>query len=106
MQQQNNPVHVEVAGDDHDVLLLQLPSMDEETSNDLIQKLRGGDANFWNGMRLMNYRQLVFSGNNYKKIVEREEIVRYSKDYDRYLADFQKTLKGIQAGAQGETTKP
>jgi hypothetical protein len=106
MQKQNNPLHVEVIGDDHDILSLQLPSMNEEASNDLIQRVGEGDANFWNGLRLMNFSELVFSGDDYKKIVAREEIVRYSKNYDEYKAAFLKSLKGIQTGAQGEVKKP
>ncbi len=106
LQQQNNPIHVEVTGDSHDVLLFQLPSMSDAVSNELIQRFRGGDANFWNAMRLMNYRQVVFSGESYKKIVTREEFLRYGKDYEKYKAAFLIVTKGLQSGAQGELTKP
>ncbi len=106
MQKQNNPVHVEVIGDDHDVLSLQLPAMNEEVSNDLIQGFGEGDANFWNGLRLMNFNELVLSGEDYKKNVTKQEIIRRSKNYNEYKAAFLKTLNGIQAGAQGEVAKP
>jgi hypothetical protein len=106
MQEQNSPVHFEVTGDNHDILLLQLPSMNEEMSNALIEQFSEGDANFWNSLRLINYSQLVFSGDNYRKVVTRDEIVRYSKGYDKYKTEFLKGLKGIQADAQREVTKP
>jgi hypothetical protein len=106
MQKQNNPIYVEVKGDNHDVLSLELPSMNDEISNDLIKMLREGDANFWNGIRLMNYNQVVFSGDSYKRIVTRGEYLGYCKDYEKYKAAFLKTMKGLQAGAQGELKKP
>jgi len=106
MQQQHNPTHIEVTGDNHDVLLFQLSSMNDAMSNYMIQTWREGDANFWNGMRLMNYNQVIFSGDGYKKIVTREEFLSYGKDYEKYKAAFLKATKGIQAGAQGELTKP
>lgn len=106
MQQQNNPIHIEVTDDNHDVLLFQLPSMNDAMANELIQTWREGDANFWNGMRLMNYNQVIFSGDSYKKIVTREEFLSYGKDYEKYKADFLKATEGIQAGAQGELEKP
>jgi hypothetical protein len=106
MQKQNNPLHVEVIGDKHEVLSLELPSMNSEISNNLINKLREGDANFWNGIRLMNYSQVVFSGDKYKRIVARGEYLGYCKDYEKYKAAFLKTTNGLQAGAQGELKKP
>lgn len=104
-QKQNNPIHVDIAGDNHDVLLFQLPSMNDETANELIQEFAQGDGNFWNGVRLMNYSQIVFSGGGFKKIVTRQEFIGYGKDYDKYIAAFLKATKGIQAGAEGELTK-
>jgi len=106
MQKQNNPIRVDVVGDNHDALLFQLPSMSEEMANELIQEFRRGDANFWNGMRLMNYSQVVFSGESYKKIVTRDEFLGYGKDYEKYKAATLRAMKEFQAGAQGETTKP
>jgi zinc ribbon protein len=106
MQKQNNPIGVDIGGDNHDVLLFQLPSMNNELANELIQEFGQGDANFWNGARLMNFSQIDFSGDGFKKIVTRAEIIGYGKDYDKYKAAFLKATKGIQAGAQGELTKP
>lgn len=106
MQKQNNPIHVEVLGDNHDVLELQAPSMNDEISGEFIHESGGVDANFWNGMRLMNFSQLVFSGDGYKKVITREDIIGYSKDYEKYKADFLRVTKGLQAGAQGELKKP
>jgi hypothetical protein len=105
-QKQNNPIRVDVVGDNHDVLLFQLPSMNEELANELIQEFRQGDANFWNGMRLMNYREVAFSGDGYNRIVTRKEFIGYGKDYEKYKTAFLKATKGLQAGAQGELTKP
>jgi hypothetical protein len=106
MQKESNPIAVDISGDDHDVLLFQLPSMNNELANELIQDFSQGDANFWNGARLMNFRQIDFSGDGFKKIVTRPEIIGYGKDYDKYKAAFLKATKGIQAGAQGELAKP
>jgi hypothetical protein len=106
MQKQNNPIGVDIGGDNHDVLLFRLPSMNDELANELIQEFGQGDANFWNGARLMNFSQIDFSGDGFKKIVTRAEIIGYGKDYDKYKAAFLKATKGIQAGAQGELTKP
>jgi len=106
-QKQNNPIQVEVTGDKHDVLSFRSPSMNDAVSNEMIQTLREeSDANFWNAMRLMNYSQVVFSGDSYKRIVTREELLGYGKDYEKYKAAFLKATKGLQAGAQGELGKP
>jgi hypothetical protein len=105
-QKQNNPMRVDVVGDNHDVLVFQLPSMNEELANEAIQGLQQGDANFWNGMRLMNYSQVVFAGDAYKRVVSREEFVRYGNDYEKYKAAFLKAADGFVAGAHGEVEKP
>jgi hypothetical protein len=106
LQKQNNPIRVDVTGADHDILLFQLPSMNEEMAEGLIHELRqASDANFWNAARLMNYSQVVFSGDSYKKIVGREEILAYGKDYDKYKEAFLKASAGLQAGTQGEVSK-
>ena len=106
LQKQNSPISVEVAGSNHDVLVFQLPAMDAEQANELIQEFRENGANFWNGMRLMNYRQVVFTGDAYKRVVERQEFLGYGQDYDKYRADFLKATGDIHAGAQGELGKP
>ena len=106
-QKQNNPIHVEVTGDNHDELLFQLSSMNDGTANELIRTLRDeGDANFWNAMRLMDYTQVVFSGDAYKKIVGRTEFLSYGKNYESYKAAFLRSMKSFQSGVQGEIKKP
>jgi hypothetical protein len=104
MREQKNPIRVDIAGDNVDVLQFQLPSMNEGLANGLIRDLGRGDANFWNGMRLMDFSQIVFSGDNFKKIVTRKEIIAYSEDYDKYKEAFLRALKRIQAGANGRRT--
>jgi len=105
LQKQNNPIRVDVTGADHDVLVFQLPSMNDEMAEELIQEFRlANDANFWNAARLMNYSQVVFSGDSYKKVVSREEFLAYSKDYNKYKEAFLKAATGVQAGAQGEVS--
>jgi hypothetical protein len=75
-------------------------------SEELIQEFKqANDANFWNAARLMNYSQVVFSGDSYKKVVSREEFLAYGKDYDKYKEAFLKAATGLQAGAQGEVSK-
>lgn len=107
MQKQNNPIRVDVTGTDHDILVFELPSMNDDMAEELIQELRqANDANFWNAARLMNYGQVVFSGDSYKKVVSREEFLSYGKDYDKYKEAFLKAATGLQAGAQGEASKP
>ncbi len=106
MQKQNNPLRIELTGKEHAILSMELPSMDKESSDELIQKLNEGDANFWNAMRLMNFSQVVFSGDRYNRIITRDEFLQYGKDYEKYKADFLKSLKSLQAGAQGEIAKP
>lgn len=104
MRGQKNPMGVDIAGDNVDVLQFQLPWMNEDLANGLIRDLGRGDANFWNGMRLMNFGQIVFSGDNFKKIVTKKEIIAYSQDYDKYREAFLRALKRIQAGANGGRT--
>jgi ribosomal protein S6E (S10) len=106
LQKQGNPMSVEVVGDNHDILVFQMPSMNAEQADELIQEFRKNGANFWNGMRLMNYRQVVFTGDGYKRVVERQEFLGYGQDYDKYKADFLKATGDIHAGAQGELGKP
>jgi hypothetical protein len=107
LQKQNNPIRVDVTGADHDILVFQLPSMNDEMAEELIQEFRqANDSNFWNAARLMNYSQVVFSGDSYKKVVSREEFLAYSKDYDKYKEAFLKAATGLQAGAQKEVSKP
>lgn len=105
-QKQNNPIRVDVVGDNHDVLVFRLPSFNAELGNELIQEFSQGDANFWNAMRLMNYQQVVFSGDAYERTVARKEFSRYGKDYEKYKAGFLKAAKGLEAGAKGELPKP
>lgn len=106
LQKQNNPIRVDVTGTDHDILVFALPSMNDEMAEELIQELKqANDANFWNAARLLNYSQVVFSGDSYKKVVSREEFLAYSKDYDKYKEAFLKAATGLQAGAQGEVSK-
>lgn len=106
LQKQNNPIHVDVTGNDHEILVFDLQSMNDEMAEDLIRELRqANDANFWNAARLMNYSQVVFSGKDYKKVVSRDEILGYGKDYDKYKVAFLKATTGLQAGAQGEVSK-
>jgi hypothetical protein len=105
-QKQNNPIRVDVTGADHDILVFQLPSMNDEMADELIQGLKqASDANFWNAARLMNYSQVVFSGDSFKKVVSREQFLAYGKDYDKYKKAFLKAATGLQAGAQGEVSK-
>jgi ribosomal protein S21 len=52
----------------------------------------------------MNFGQIVFSGNNFKKIVTKNEIIAYSRDYDKYREAFLIELKRIQADANGRRT--
>jgi hypothetical protein len=107
LQKQNNPIRVDVSGADHDILIFQLPSMNDDMAEELIQEFRqANDANFWNAARLMNYSQVVFSGDSYKKVVSREEFLAYGKDYDKYKEAFLKAATGLAAGAQGEVSKP
>lgn len=107
MQKQNNPIRVDVIGTDHDILVFELPSMNDDMAEELIQELRqANDANFWNAARLMAYSQVVFSGDRYKKVVSRQEFLAYGKDYDKYKKAFLKAATGLQAGAQGEVSKP
>lgn len=106
MQKQNNPLRVAVVGENHEVLSLQWSGMTDAGSDQLLQYFRESDANFWNGMRLMNFRQLILSGNNFKKIVTRQEIVANSRNYEKYKAEFLKRLQEMQTGAKGEMTKP
>ena len=104
MRKQINPIRVEIAGDNVDVLQFQLPSMNEGLANGLIRDLGRGDANFWNGMRLMDFSQIVFSGDNFKKIVTKKEITANSREYDKYREAFLRAMKRIQAGANGRRT--
>ena len=107
LHKQNNPINVEVAGNNHDVLLFQSPAMNDAIADEMIKAFRVDEnANFWNGMRLMDYSQVVFSGTSYKKIVTRKEFLNYGKNYEKYKVAFLKATKGFQAGAQGELTKP
>jgi hypothetical protein len=107
-QKRDNPIQVEVVGDSRDVLLFQLPSMNGEIANELIQGFKEQDANFWNAMRLMNYSQVVFAGNGYKRVVSREEFLGYGKDYEKYKAAFLAGMPILKEpkDAQGETKKP
>lgn len=106
LQKQNNPILVDVTGADHNILVFQLPSMNDQMAEELIQEFRQeNDANFWNAVRLMNYSQVVFSGDSYKKVVSREEFLDYGKDYNRYKEAFLKAARGLQAGAEGEVSK-
>jgi hypothetical protein len=104
MRQQNDPIRVDVVGDNVDVLQFRLPSMNEGLANGLIRDLGRGDANFWNGMRLMDFTQIVFCGDNFKKIVTRKEIIAYSQDYEKYKEAFLRALKRLQAGANERGT--
>ena len=106
LQKQNNPIRVDVAGDDHDILVFRLSSMNDEMAEELIREFRQTNgASFWNAARLMNYSQVVFSGDSYKKVVSRAEFVAYGKDYDKYEEAFLKAAAGLRAGAQGEVSK-
>ncbi len=93
MQKQHTGIRVDVVGDAHDVLVFRKPSMNDETADQLIQEFRKDDANFWNGVRLMNYSQVVFSGDGYKRVVTRAEFLGYGKDYEKYKAAF---LRGVE----------
>lgn len=99
MREQKNPIRVDIVGDNFDVLKFQLPSMNQDLADGLIRDLGRGDANFWNGIRLMDFSQIVFSGDNFKKIVNRKEIIAYSQDYDKYKEAFLRALKRLRAGA-------
>lgn len=105
MQKENNPLRVDLAGADHDTLVFELPSMNDDMAEELIQQFRGGDADFWNAARLMNFSQVVFSGQGYRKVVTRSEFLAYGKDYDKYEQAFLNAVKGVQAGAEGEISK-
>jgi len=105
MRKLKNPVRLDIEGDNVDVLRFELPSMNEGLANDLIRDLGRGDANFWNGIRLMNFSQIIFSGNSFKKIVSSKEIISRSQDYDKYKKAFLEALKRLQTRANtGETT--
>jgi hypothetical protein len=104
MREKKNPIRIDIVGDNVDVLQFQLPSMNEGLANGLIRDLGRGDANFWNGVRLMDFSQIVFSGDNFKKIVTRKEIIAYSQDYNKYMEELLRALKRIRAGANGRRT--
>lgn len=103
MREQKNPIRVDIVGDNFDVLEFQLPSMNQDLADGLIRDLGSGDANFWNGIRLMDFSQIVFSGDNFKKIVNRKEIIAYSQDYDKYEEAFLRALKRLRAGANARS---
>jgi hypothetical protein len=102
MQKQNNPVHVEVTGNTPVAIVFNGRGHEQRPDSSAY----GWGREFLECLRLMNYSQLVLSGDNYRKVVTREEMIRYSKDYETYKMKFVQTLKGMQAGAQGEVTKP
>lgn len=106
LQKQNNPIRVDVTGADHDILVFELPSMNDEMARELIQEFKqANDSNFWNAARLMNYSQVVFSGDAYKRVVSRAEFLSYGKEYDKYKEAVLKASAGFQAGTQGEISK-
>ena len=102
LQKQNNPVQCDIAGDDHDILVFHWSSMDEDAANELIQDFEQGDANFWNGARLMNFTEVDFTGDRFKKAITRQQIIGYSKNYDKYKAVFLKATNEFQGGVQKE----
>jgi hypothetical protein len=104
MREQKNPIRIDIVGDNSDVLQFQFPSMNKDLADGLIRDLGRGDANFWNGIRLMDFSQIVFSGDNFKKIVNKKEIIGYSRDYDKYKEAFLRALRRLQAGAIGGGT--
>src|SRR5208282_800420 len=107
MQKQNTGIRVDVVGDAHDVLVFQMPSMNDESADQLIQEFRKGDANFWNGVRLLNYSQVVCSGDGYKRVVTRAEFLGYGKDYEEYKAAFLRGVGLIQGlPNESEPVKP
>jgi hypothetical protein len=103
---QNNPIRIDVLGEEHDVLLFQLSSMSDQLSSDLIQSLSTDDAQFWNAARLMAYKEIVFTGDSYKRVVTRKEFLRYGKNYENYKIAFLKAAGSLTAGAKGELNKP
>ena len=105
-QRQDPSMRVDVTGVHSDVLVIQIPSMNDGSVNDMIHEFSQGDTNFWNAMRLLNYRQVEFSGKGYKKIIPRKEFLNYGKNYEGYVARFLEAVRGPQATAQGDLAKP
>jgi hypothetical protein len=102
MQKQSNPIQVEVAGTDHDVLIFRFAGMNDDMYDEITAN---SDSNFWNGLRLMDFKVLSLSGDNYRRAITRQEIVAHSANYEEYKRDFSKQLQGLQAGAKGEIDK-
>ena len=64
-----SPVKVDIVGTNHDIVTFTLSSMDASSSQELIDEFRANEANFWNGMRLMDVKEVDFLGDNYKRAV-------------------------------------
>jgi hypothetical protein len=107
VQQQNNPIRIELRGDNHDLLVFSHSKLDASVADSVIRTFDNEPTtNFWNAMRLMDFKEVLFIGDNFKRSVSRVEFITKGKNFEKYKADYMKAMGQVQAAAQGEASKP
>jgi hypothetical protein len=100
-------IEVRLEGGNEDALVIHLPEMTSQVSDYLLKTFQESKTGyFWNGLRAMAFRELIFSGENYTRSIPREEFVQWCHDYDSYMTELHKAVGQISVAVKQQSNAP
>jgi hypothetical protein len=84
-------LEVRLEGQDDTTLVFHLSEMDDAGETELLKALKDNNGhNFGNALRAMAFRELVFSGENYRRSFSGADFIDWSYHYENYVAELRK----------------
>lgn len=98
---------VRLEGEGDDRLVFYIREMDSTTASGLLKALKESKGrNFGNALRAMAFRELVFSGDNYRSSFSRTNFVQWCHEYENYLSELRKVAVRISGAMKRDSTPP
>jgi hypothetical protein len=102
-----NSIEVRLEGESDDRLVIHLREMDAAAADGLLKGLQQDQTgNFWNGLRALAFKELILSGDNYRRSIPRDEFIQWCHDYEKYLSELQKAVGEFSGAVKHEAKAP
>jgi hypothetical protein len=69
-----NALQVRTEAKEADKLLIHMPQMNEEIADGLVRST-GEKENFWNGVCAFGFSEVIFSGDNYRRSIPKNQFI-------------------------------
>ena len=99
-----NALQVRTEGKDAEKLLIHMPQMNAEIADGFIRSTREKE-NFWNGVRALGFTEVIFSGDNYRRSISRNEFIPWCRNYEKYLSEVERAKQQMSGALDHETTQ-